>query len=108
MFNQGVSDSYTAIRLAKNIVSEPVMTTSTSLTRLSGGFSRIINCLADYLKGQGSLVSEVAALRQNFKAAYNEGYAYHQEQVKESPELLAWVLRPDYLDGQIPSVEIEE
>jgi glycosyltransferase involved in cell wall biosynthesis len=100
MFNQGVSDSYTAIRLAKYIVPEPVMTISTSLYGLLGELSRIIKSLADYMKGQGTLSSEVAALRRNFEAAYNEGYAYHQAQVKESPELLAWVLRPDYWDCQ--------
>jgi hypothetical protein len=35
-------------------------------------------------------------------AAYESGSAFHQKAVQESEILLAWVLRPDYWDAQVP------
>jgi hypothetical protein len=39
-------------------------------------------------------------------AAYETGYAFHRKAVRESMMLLAWVLRPDYWDAQVPNVGI--
>jgi hypothetical protein len=35
-------------------------------------------------------------------AAYEAGFAFHQKAVRESTMLLAWVLRPDYWEAQVP------
>lgn len=118
IYNQGVSDSYTAIRNAKEIEPETIMTTSIhdfyrrfcskSIPEILGAVSRISRCLALHAKGQGSLAREEVALRRNIAAAYQSGYVYHQTQVRESPQLLAWVLRSDYWDCQLPSLGSEE
>jgi hypothetical protein len=35
-------------------------------------------------------------------AAHEAGFAFHQKAVQESEILLAWVLRPDYWEAQVP------
>jgi NAD dependent epimerase/dehydratase family len=34
--------------------------------------------------------------------AYRAGYEFHQSAVRSSPEVLAWVLQPDYWDYRLP------
>lgn len=99
-YNQGVSDSYSAIRGSNGVLGDPVDATT-------GVWDACRRMLGDSLKevtGWGfALFSGVrsggpAVLRRKVAAAYQKGYAYHQKQVRESPELLAWVLRPSYWD----------
>jgi hypothetical protein len=118
MYNQGVSDSYTAIRQTKRIDPEPINSNiiqhfyqrlrSKSIPVILRFVSRKTRCLALYDNNQESLASEEAALRRNLASAYQTGYAYHQAQVRKSPELLAWVLRPDYWDCRLPFIDREE
>jgi glucosyl-dolichyl phosphate glucuronosyltransferase len=35
--------------------------------------------------------------------AYQEGFAFHQNEIRRDPSLLNWVLRPDYWDYQLPA-----
>jgi glucosyl-dolichyl phosphate glucuronosyltransferase len=112
-YNQGISDSYTTIRHAKGIGETVTASTITdfcqwlrnkSVSGILGAVSRITGCLALNIKGDGSTAGEEAAgLRRSLVAAYKTGYAHHQAHVRQSPELLAWVLRPDYWDCQLPS-----
>ena len=94
VYNQGISDSYTEIRSARGA-------TCSSLTKILRTVSRIARGLVLHIKDRESIVSEEAALSRTLAVAYQTGYVYHQAQVKESPELLAWVLKPDYWDCQI-------
>jgi hypothetical protein len=48
---------------------------------------------------------EVRAIRQRVHRAYRAGYEFHQSAVRSSPELLAWVLRPDYWDYRLPRLK---
>lgn len=34
--------------------------------------------------------------------AFNAGRGWHREQVRASPKLLEWVLKPDYFDYRLP------
>lgn len=96
-YNQGVSDSFAAIRHAKGI--SPVKTL--------GIQDFCVQLFRKYLFGiiGGGKVcpaSEEAVLRKGLTASYEAGYIYHQDQVRKSSELLAWVLRPDYFDSRLP------
>ena len=46
--------------------------------------------------------AELGAIRSRVDAAYRAGYIYHQHEVHRDPELLKWVLKPDYLDYRLP------
>lgn len=107
-YNQGISDSYSAIRQANCIGTEavPVATireflrfkfVSGILATVSQMTSRVLRA-----KGQGAPAGEAVGLHRTLIAAYRRGYAYHQAEVGESGELLAWVLRPDYWGCQVP------
>lgn len=108
-YNQGISDSYAAIRHAdEGADPEPVAACCIrdSLRRLGSKFAGIVNDIFAIpgsqtlrAKDQGP-AGEEAALRRDLDAAYLTGFAYHQAQVRESPELLAWVLRDHYWDSQ--------
>ena len=78
---------------------------SRSVCGVWGAASRITRGTALHIKGQGSLAAMESSLRCDLAVAYHAGYAYHQTQVRESPELLAWVLKPDYWDGRLPSLD---
>lgn len=94
-YNQGISDSYTAIRQAKGFIAKPGMT---SYFSFAGLVSQMFRFLLPLLENLGSLVSEQTLMRRKMQLAYQTGYAYHQKQVWESQELLAWVMKPDYWD----------
>lgn len=46
--------------------------------------------------------TEIGAIRSRVDAAYRAGYIWHQDEVHRDPELLKWVLKPDYLDYRLP------
>jgi hypothetical protein len=83
-YNQGISDSYTYIRA-------------------SGGVSRLGQIRAQFRAIQqrskararywlrGERVAEIQA------RAYWSGYLYHHREAANDPELLAWVLKENYL-----------
>jgi len=114
VYNQGISESYTAIRHSKGIEPGTIMESvvrnfyyrlgSESFSAVLGAVSLIIKFLTLYIKGQGSLAREELALRRILAVAYQTGYNYHQVHVRQSPELLAWVLRPDYWDCSLTSM----
>ncbi len=112
-YNQGVSDSYTAIRAAGGIISE-VSEKRHILQRLFYSFFKKLNVSSGLIKSiyafaiDNTVSSiEVASLRFLFSEAYQEGYLFHQRQVRQTPQLLEWVLRPDYWDGRIPIITSE-
>lgn len=115
-YSQGVSDSYAAIRYANAI--NPVKTAvihnfylqlfQKYLSGIMGVASLIIRCSSLYATGKVYLACEEAALRRGLAASYQAGYTYHQDQVRESPELLAWVLRPEYYDCRLPFIGSEK
>lgn len=117
-YNQGISDSYTAIRNAKDIELQQEKSTcnqnftqlffSRSLSGILAVVTQISKCLTLHVISKGSLEREEADLQRNLAEAYRAGYAYHQTQVRESSELLAWVLKSDYFDCRLPFLGSEE
>ena len=45
------------------------------------------------------------AIQQRIQRAYKAGFDFHRDAVSRNPELLAWVLRSDYWDYQLPLVK---
>jgi glucosyl-dolichyl phosphate glucuronosyltransferase len=91
-FSQGVSDSFTRIR-ADGAVAPDLPGPSRDR---AGSWPRW-RLRASLLWSNGA--AAVCALLARAHAA---GVAYHQEEVRNDPALLAWVLRPDYLDYRLP------
>jgi glycosyltransferase involved in cell wall biosynthesis len=107
-FYQGVCDSYSNIRRQGRATSvESVKVKSSPLRyarRIAGRAVRYVK----HLKDQACVTAEtaeVAAIRQRVHRAYQAGYEFHQSAVRTSPELLAWVLRPDYWDYRLPRLK---
>ena len=109
-FNQGISDSYAAIRRDRGIglpsfaPADPQPTPSMpTLRRLAG---RI------WLRGKKALLSmrefivrSAVAEKKRSKEiadAYQNGYKFHQSAAREDENLRAWILRADYWDCEIP------
>jgi hypothetical protein len=91
-YYQGVCDSYSHVRREGN-------------ARKTVG--RVVGYLK-YLRDQAGVTAETAevtAIRQRVHRAYRAGYEFHQSAVRSSPELLAWVLRPDYWDYRLPRLK---
>jgi hypothetical protein len=75
-FHQGISDSYTEIRSHKSTPFRKVRVFEVALR----------------------LLPVLKMIRQaRIRIGYVQGYCYHQEQVREDPDLYDWVIRETYL-----------
>ena len=117
-YNQGISNSYTEIRTTHGLdsdtqssigltqrsnsiwararrkkIREIIVTMRNRATRLLQIRSR--STAEELIEPEDEYLGAIAA-------AYEAGYAFHQKAVQESEMLLAWVLRPDYWDAQVP------
>ncbi len=88
-FNQGVSDSYTALREGIN-QPQPLWTLP---SRLARGIGRRLEAAWVKLRSpQG-----VRRARAEEWAGYRDGYAFHQDAYRADPAVRAWVHKPTYL-----------
>jgi len=93
-FNQGISDSYTALR--RGDPCRAVKTTTTS----------ILDNLSSFLKGNRSGNAQLlkkslahmlhCSLSSQLSRAYRAGYQYHQTEYTRDQKLRDWVHRADY------------
>lgn len=89
-FAQGISDSYTVIRQAGAVpttVASPVAE------------DRRAQGLREAVRDSGA----AEALHELLGAARAAGRRFHESEVRRDPDLLAWVLRPDYFDYRLPA-----
>lgn len=84
-FNQGVSNSYTDVRNSKN---KAFKKPNSMLKMLLG---RMLSFFRNKAKIEDNIYQKAIA------AGYAEGYNFHQQKVKNSPELRAWVIKDNYL-----------
>lgn len=92
-FYQGVSDSFTRIR-SQSFGNE---------RRNKKNLKAILRSLKCRLSPSYLIRREtVTPVRQLVARAYTAGYSFHQNEVQNDPELLAWVLRPNYFDYALP------
>jgi len=85
-FNQGVSDSYTALRQGE-AKSTPHPTLS--LRRIARWGMRTV-------RGLAARYRQDTAATQAYRSGHAEGYAFHQRAYRDDPEVQAWVHQPDY------------
>jgi glycosyltransferase involved in cell wall biosynthesis len=91
-FYQGVCNSFTQIRVQRAVPQEQT-------PRISP-VAWVRQMLRDVV---GGMPSESEAMRRRTSASYDAGYRFHQGEVRRDPQLLAWVLRDDYWDYQLPA-----
>jgi len=114
-YNQGISDSYTAVRKARGTA--PVFNQDTVVSR----FRYRTKSMLDIVRKKGLTEipdmiwrkinvnayggnSRLAALKRDLALAYKSGYAFHQRMLKVDPKLIEWVLRENYFgeNGKLP------
>lgn len=115
-YNQGISDSYTAIRRTKGQLTE--LRSKSFLEkvgektlqeiphviwrRMKRSMSAFVTKTARSNLSQGN--SQLNVILRELALSHKAGYAFHQREVKEDLELLKWVLRQNYLgeSGKLP------
>jgi glucosyl-dolichyl phosphate glucuronosyltransferase len=85
-FLQGISASYAHVRDSARLCRRHQITAAT----------RLAACWLKETAAKGS--SRGPSIAMTCATAYWRGYNFHQRAVARDPTLLAWVLRPDYLD----------
>jgi len=90
-FNQGVSDSYTTIRTPKLASSKRIFIFKSTLKKVLYG---ILNFCKT--KPQET-VNDFSVWYKAIDDGHRKGFNFHQQKVKESPELKAWVMKDNYL-----------
>lgn len=91
-FLQGISDSYTQVRLDGAPQSPAARHWKDALRPLKRRYERMRVLSKPSARG----------VRQLMHQAHAAGYRYHQEKVRQDPKLLEWVLKPDYFDYRLP------
>ncbi len=81
-YREGISDSYSAIRRARGT---EVLTFKEAPPPIS---RRLL---------EGARAFSARLIRHDTGAAYAAGYNFHLSEVRSDPDLLAWVLKPNYL-----------
>lgn len=54
--------------------------------------------------GKRAVPPEIETLMNRFAAKTQEGFNFHQMQVRSNPKVKAWVMKPDYFDYQLPEL----
>lgn len=87
-FNQGVSDSYTALRNQGVVVHREQY----------NPFKRIAGKMWRKLRDVFWIEPEAKQALRELKFGYREGYAYHQRMYQEDSEVREWVHKPKYFE----------
>lgn len=93
-FNQGVSDSYSALRGEVTITQKK---DRNSLVNFVAYGRHSIKRIIEFLQPRDSHEQRVL---KELKLGYQEGYAYHQKMYLEDTEVRAWVHKPQYFHGK--------
>jgi glucosyl-dolichyl phosphate glucuronosyltransferase len=97
-FYQGVCDSYSFIRGTEGQLKHVSLIENIKalLIRLKQASKRLI-----------SIQTEKDLLKERFYSAYQKGYQFHQNAVRQNPKLLDWVLKKDYWDYNLPKLNLD-
>jgi len=102
-YNQGISDSFTQIRAAHGLTESSLLNSSLK-SRYEKFRQKSLNEIVKTLirktkKAIGSLRKEpYAEIRDKIAKAYQAGWQFHQNEVKNDPELFEYVLKENYMD----------
>ena len=94
---QGISHSYMEIREQGMKSGTPLRTTAEKVCR------KLRETLGRLQAGKRSDGGE--DIRRRTDRAFKDGYRFHRREVASDPDLLAWVLKPDYRDFRLPSLK---
>lgn len=93
---QGISDSYTRIRMEGGLMTSKVLDWKSPLRKLK----RLV------WQGLRSVSPDpYSDIKARISRAYQDGYQFHQNEVRYDPQLLKWVLKEDYWDGRLPEFQ---
>jgi len=104
-FFQGVCDSFSKIR-KENGFNYYNFSFNNSLIKKENKkhfiliriFIKIINKMKHYMNKINKNYIHYVYIRDEYKKSYQDGFNFHQNEVKNDPELLKWVLKENYLD----------
>lgn len=91
-FQQGITESYTAVRSAA-VAPQPVLRSWKDMFRPIKKKMRREFLLR---RNDGSAIDSL------MRDAHAAGIVFHQNEVRNDPKLLEWVLKPDYFDYTLP------
>jgi glucosyl-dolichyl phosphate glucuronosyltransferase len=124
-YNQGISDSYTKIRQTNGLPSIPeiisprsskltalIAKTKLFYTKISsksiGQLRRLFSGKVKIYKYFSGVEVELRKMQKKINTAYQSGYDFHQQAVLDDPDLLTWVLQPNYWDPSLPKVLVDQ
>jgi len=90
-FDWGISDSYTSIRIEKLTIPKRVIDVKSILKSMH---RRLLIFFKNLPKG----TKEINIFQKAFMDGHKDGYSFHQEITRKSPQVLHWVLKDNYLD----------
>jgi len=114
-YNQGISDSYTAVRRAQGTI--PVANENATAPRFKSRINHILDisrekAIAEVPGAIWHKIKEYACkgnpkipvIKKGIASAYRVGYTFHQRMLKEDPKLREWVMRKNYFgkNGKLP------
>ncbi|BFM40312.1 glycosyltransferase family 2 protein [Synechocystis sp. LKSZ1] len=95
-FFQGVCDSFTEIRKLEGL---PETDRAPSLQERVQFW---IEDLERHFFVESDQEPEASVLKARFRQSFAAGFRFHRNAIRRDPQLLAWVLRPDYWDYRLP------
>jgi glycosyltransferase involved in cell wall biosynthesis len=96
-FYQGVCDSYSLVREGKGQVTE-----ASFIERIKAILRKNKQALKKLIYKE----NEKDDLMARFDRAYQKGYHFHQNAVRQIPELVDWILRENYWNYNLPKLNI--
>ena len=103
-FYQGVCDSYTQIR-----ASEEPLNRASLIDQIKSPWRDLKQKIQTFTQRTLPVdphSAEKNVLLQRFQQSYQQGYQFHQNAVRQCPELRAWILKSDYWDYKLPRLKV--
>lgn len=102
-FYQGVCDSFSKIRKENgfnyyNIGSIINKKSNFLISKINNILMRYYNKMNNIIKKYNPYYIEYLNVKSEYNKSYNEGFEFHQNEVKNDPELFKWVLKENYLE----------
>ena len=95
-FAQGISASYSAIRSNRGLLNRrQLLRHQIDFFRYYSRYKTIA-----WLGGTAGMSKDLARIMASARKAHLSGFQFHQNEASGSPELLAWILKPDYFSGR--------
>ena len=107
----GISHSFTQIRREHGLDTELAKSREDNRSQINiGSINRFLRRVSNSIRHRVGYYrkqlfpTEYERTKTAVQKSYEDGFAYHQSEVKKDPQLLEWVLREDYLgkNGELP------